>query len=98
MSPRALIVGLSGPRLEREERSWLAAVAPWGVILFARNIEAPDQLRGLVDAIRDALGRPAPVLIDQEGGRVQRLRAPHWRDWPSVAVQMARVTDRKSVV
>ncbi|MBS1183281.1 MAG: nagZ [Proteobacteria bacterium] len=61
----------------------LAEAAPWGLILFRRNVETPDQLRRLTGDFRDAVGWQAPVLIDQEGGRVQRLTAPHWRKYPS---------------
>jgi beta-N-acetylhexosaminidase len=58
-------------------------VKPWGFILFARNVESPDQVRGLTAALRETVGRAdAPILIDQEGGRVQRLKPPHWRAYP----------------
>jgi beta-N-acetylhexosaminidase len=69
-------------RLSRGEARGLAAADPWGFIVFSRNIESADQLRALTAALRDAVGREAPVLIDQEGGRVQRLRPPLARDWP----------------
>ncbi len=82
-APRAAIFGLSGPALTGAERAFLAEADPWGLILFARNIETPEQTRRLVAEARAALGRRAPVLIDQEGGRVQRLRPPHWRAWPA---------------
>ena len=77
----AAIFGCSGPELTAEEAAFFRDADPFGFILFARNVESPVQLRALTGALRDALGRDAPVLIDQEGGRVQRLRAPHWRDW-----------------
>lgn len=77
---RAAILGCSGLSLSREEEAFFRDVEPWGFILFARNVEAPDQVRRLVDQLRAAVDRPdAPVLIDQEGGRVQRLGPPHWR-------------------
>lgn len=79
--PRAIILGCAGPVLDPAEAAFLGAADPWGFILFARNVEAPAQLRRLVAALREAVGRDAPVLIDQEGGRVARLRPPHWRDW-----------------
>lgn len=83
MSVAAAILGCSGPRLTREEAAFFQAVKPWGFILFARNIESPDQVRGLVLSLRDAVGRAdAPILIDQEGGRVQRLSPPHWGRYP----------------
>lgn len=83
---RAFICGVSGPVLTPEESAFLGAARPWGAILFARNIETPEQVTALVGDIRAALGREdAPILIDQEGGRVQRLRPPHWRDYPPAA-------------
>jgi beta-N-acetylhexosaminidase len=79
----AAILGCSGPILTAEEKTFFRRVRPWGFILFKRNVETPDQVRTLVDALRDAVGRgDAPVLIDQEGGRVQRLGPPHWRRYP----------------
>lgn len=85
MTPRAAIVGLSGPVLTAEEAALLRAERPLGAILFARNIVAPAQLRDLTGAIRDILGCEAPVLVDQEGGRVARLRPPHWERFPAAA-------------
>jgi beta-N-acetylhexosaminidase len=82
MAPRAFITGIAGAVLSRAERSFLRNAEPWGVILFARNIEAPGQLRALTESIREILGRDAPILVDQEGGRVQRLGPPHWRSYP----------------
>jgi beta-N-acetylhexosaminidase len=82
MPARAFITGLSGVALTDAERVFLRDARPWGVILFKRNVETPDQVRALNDACRDALGRDAPVFIDQEGGRVQRLAAPHWPAYP----------------
>jgi beta-N-acetylhexosaminidase len=70
--------------LSAAERDFFAAVDPLGFIVFARNCRAPEQLRDLVSELRASVGRAeAPVLIDQEGGRVQRLRPPHWRDAPA---------------
>jgi len=77
-----LIFGLAGPRLSTAEKAFFHRINPWGFILFARNIEDPDQVRGLTQALRDCVGRDAPVLIDQEGGRVQRLGPPHWPIMP----------------
>ena len=86
MAPRAVILGCAGPELGTEERRFFADADPLGFILFARNVETPAQLRRLVDALRDSVGRvDAPVLIDQEGGRVRRLRPPHWRAAPAAA-------------
>ena len=77
----AMILGCAGPQLLPEERAFFGEADPFGFILFARNVETPDQLRRLTSDLRDAVGRDAPILIDQEGGRVQRLRAPHWIEW-----------------
>ncbi|MGE0232357.1 MAG: beta-N-acetylhexosaminidase [Flavobacteriaceae bacterium] len=80
---RAFITGIAGPSITPREAGFLDRARPWGLILFARNIETPRQLRGLVGEFRRIVGRAdAPVLIDQEGGRVRRLRPPHWRDMP----------------
>jgi len=77
----AAILGCLGPRLRPDERAFFADAQPWGFILFARNIETPDQVRRLTHGLREAVGWNAPVLIDQEGGRVQRMGPPHWRQW-----------------
>jgi beta-N-acetylhexosaminidase len=86
MAARAFITGLAGTELSAEEREFLREADPWGLILFKRNVSAPDQVTELVDACRSALGREAPVLVDQEGGRVQRLRDPHWPLYPPGAM------------
>ena len=79
-----VIFGLSGPRLTADEQSFFRDANPAGYILFARNIEHPDQLRALTDALRSLGGRDnLPILIDQEGGRIVRLGPPHWRVWPA---------------
>jgi beta-N-acetylhexosaminidase len=79
---RAFITGVGGLALTDRERAFLREAQPWGFILFRRNVASPQQLRGLIDEMRDALGRRAPILIDQEGGRVQRLGPPHWPVYP----------------
>ena len=85
-SPRAVVFGCSGPELTRSESRFFASVDPVGFILFERNCEAPAQIRDLIRDLRSAVGRPnAPVLIDQEGGRVARLGPPHWRRPPAAA-------------
>lgn len=68
----AAIYGLSGLHLTEAERDFFRDSASWGFILFARNIETPEQVRRLTGDLRDAVGRNAPILIDQEGGRVQQ--------------------------
>ncbi len=83
MPIKAMIVGCAGLELTRAEKAFFKAERPWGFILFRRNIESPDQVRKLVDALRKTVDRAdAPVLIDQEGGRVQRLGPPHWPKYP----------------
>jgi Beta-glucosidase-related glycosidases len=83
-SPRRVVFGLGGADLTAEERTFFAASDPLGFILFARNCQTPAQIRALVGALKEVTGRDdAPILIDQEGGRVQRLRPPHWRAAPS---------------
>ena len=77
----ATIFGCSGADLTAAERAFYRQADPFGFILFARNVDTPDRLRRLTGDLRDAVGRDAPILIDQEGGRVQRLRSPHWREW-----------------
>ncbi|MCO4825494.1 MAG: glycoside hydrolase family 3 protein [Amylibacter sp.] len=81
MGGRACIFGCLGPHLTPNESAFFRDADPWGFIIFARNIETPDQVRALTSELRNAVGRDAPILIDQEGGRVARFRAPHWREW-----------------
>ncbi|SEB90641.1 beta-N-acetylhexosaminidase [Bradyrhizobium erythrophlei] len=83
MTNRAFITGVSGLILNDAEREFIRAERPWGFILFKRNIESPAQVAALVGELRSAAGMAdAPVLIDQEGGRVQRLGPPHWPVYP----------------
>jgi beta-N-acetylhexosaminidase len=82
---RAFITGVSGPALTDAEREFLRDAQPWGLIIFTRNVTNPDAVRALIDDARSALGRQAPVLVDQEGGRVQRLGPPHWPKYPPAA-------------
>src|SRR5215472_8463389 len=76
---RAAIVGIAGPALSADEAALFRAHPPAGVILFARNIEDTRQLALLVAALRRVLAPAAVLMVDQEGGRVARLRPPHWR-------------------
>lgn len=86
MTPKAVIFGCEGLSLTAGERAFFARHDPFGFILFGRNCDTPDQVRALVGALRASIGRPdAPVLIDQEGGRVARLKPPHWRTAPPAA-------------
>ena len=77
----ATILDGDGHRLSPGEKAFFRDVNPFGFILFARNIDTPDQVRALCNDYREAVGRDCPITIDQEGGRVQRLRAPLWREW-----------------
>lgn len=87
MESRAFICGLEGPVLSEDERDFIARHRPWGLILFARNIESPAQIRDLCNSFRESLDDPdAPVFIDQEGGRVQRIKPPHVRAYPPASV------------
>lgn len=82
MGIKAFITGVAGTNITEKERDFLDHEHPWGLILFARNIQDPKQVHKLVDQFREAVGRAnAPVLIDQEGGRVQRLKEPHWQKY-----------------
>lgn len=84
MTARAFIAGCSSHELTADEVSFFRDAAPWGFILFRRNIDNPAQVKALCHALREAVGRAdAPILIDQEGGRVQRMGPPHWPKYPS---------------
>ena len=85
MAIRACILGLSGLELTAEERTFFADAQPLGFILFRRNVETPDQVRALVTDLKSCVKHEPMVLIDQEGGRVRRLRPPHWPDYPPAA-------------
>ena len=86
----ATILDADGLRLSAEEKAFFRDADPFGFILFARNIDTPDQVRALVGDLREAVGREAMITIDQEGGRVQRLRAPAWRNWPAPLDQVTQ--------
>ena len=77
----ATILDADGLRLSAQEKAFFRDANPFGFILFARNIDNPDQVRALCDDMRNSVGRDAVITIDQEGGRVQRMRAPHWCEW-----------------
>ena len=81
MSLSATILDCDGLVLTADEAAFFRDVRPWGFTLFARNVDTPDQVRSLCAALREAAGHDAPIFVDQEGGRVQRLRAPHWREY-----------------
>lgn len=90
MGQGAYIFGCQGPDLLASESRFFADANPWGFILFARNIQSPGQLKRLTDDLRSSVGRDAPILIDQEGGRVQRMAPPHWRQWLPPLDEVAR--------
>lgn len=102
----AAIFGCAGLRLTADEKAFFADVRPWGFIVFRRNVESPDQLRALIAEMRQAVGWHCPILVDQEGGRVQRLGPPHWPKYPpadaflkaardlSAARELARLSGR----
>ena len=82
-TPRAVIFNCAGPDLTADERAFFRDADPLGFILFGRNVDTPERTRRLVEELRSSVARAdAPVLIDQEGGRVARLRPPHWRKAP----------------
>lgn len=93
---RAFICGVKGLVLDDEERAFLRDASPWGAILFRRNVESPEQVARLTEDIRAALGRNAPILVDQEGGRVQRLTTPHWPAYPCAARFETAAADAES--
>ncbi len=95
---KSFICGIEGTNLTHAERDFLEREQPYGVILFARNVVNPAQLRALITSIKQALGHPfANVLVDQEGGRVARLRPPHWRAYPP-ALTLARQPDAERAI
>ncbi|MBU4239208.1 MAG: beta-hexosaminidase, partial [Alphaproteobacteria bacterium] len=90
----AAIYGCSGHRLTDDERAFFAEARPWGFILFRRNIDTPEQVRALTDELRAAIGdADAPILIDQEGGRVQRMGPPHWPKYPPASAYLEAAGD-----
>jgi beta-N-acetylhexosaminidase len=94
MQARAFITSMAGTVVSAGERAFFREAAPWGLILFKRNIEKPAQILALVESFREVVGRDdAPVLIDQEGGRVQRMGPPHWPSYPPGAAY-GRLYDR----
>ena len=97
--PKAFVCGCGGLALNVEERAFLRLEDPWGLILFKRNIADRDQVRALTHSFRESVGRAdAPVLIDQEGGRVQRMAPPHWRSYPAAAAIEAGLEPSKAEV
>jgi beta-N-acetylhexosaminidase len=83
MAPAAFITGISGLSLRPDERAFIRDADPWGLILFKRNVQDPAQVYALTRSFREVIGRDAPIFVDQEGGRVQRLGPPHWPAYPA---------------
>ena len=95
---KAFICGLEGLAFNDAERDFFEKEKPWGLILFKRNCESPDQIKALVAEFRAlAQSEEAPVFIDQEGGRVQRLRPPHWLNYPSAAQLVASSSPERAI-
>jgi len=97
MAPRSVIFGCHETELSPTEKAFFRDADPWGFILFARNIATPEQVCRLTGDLRDTVGRDAPILIDQEGGRVARLRAPHWREWDNALAFVAGIAPGNQV-
>ncbi len=90
---KAVIFSVEGTSLSDQERGFFAESAPLGFILFSRNCETPQQLYALISSLKEAVGWDCPILIDQEGGRVQRLKPPLWRDYPAMKTFGDRAAD-----
>lgn len=97
VSQLAAILGMSGHRLTLSEKTFFRDADPWAFILFSRNVDNPDQIYRLCSDLRDAVGRDALVFVDQEGGRVQRLKAPNWRAYPTGATYASLYNDDEDV-
>lgn len=82
---KPLIFGCAGTQLSNEEKGFFATHQPFGFILFACNIENPTQLKALIAELNSCVLHKPEILVDQEGGRVQRLTAPHWPKHPATA-------------
>ena len=91
--PGAFILGCAGPALSPRESAFFRDADPWGFILFARNVGTPDAMRALAASLRECVGREAPILIDQEGGRVERMGAPHFSTWDPPLEMMDAASD-----
>ncbi len=96
MPSRAFITGLAGLTISASEQVFLRKASPWGLIIFKRNVNTPKQVAELTSSFRDIVGWGAPVLVDQEGGRVQRLGPPHWPSYPPGA-RYGEIYDREPV-
>lgn len=97
MSALSVIFGLEGPELSAGEKRFFRDSDPWAFILFARNVETPAQLVRLTADLRECVGRECLVFIDQEGGRVQRLRPPHWNNYPALSTYAFLYSEDRSL-
>jgi len=97
-APRAVIFGCAGADLSPEEAAFFRAADPWGFILFKRNVETPEQVKRLTRALREAVGRDSPVLVDQEGGTVARFRGAPWKSWPPALTECDAVRDEANLL
>ena len=95
MISNSIIFGCEGTYLTKKERFFFKDANPWAFILFSRNLDSPNQIKTLCNDLRDCVGSNVPILIDQEGGRVARLKAPIWLDWLPPLDQMQKVKDEK---
>ena len=95
MLARAFITGLSGLTITVNERAFIREAQPWGLIIFKRNVKTFQQVIEFIQSFREIVGWPAPVLVDQEGGRVQRLGPPHWPEYPPGA-RYGTIYDREA--
>ena len=98
MSIGAYIFGCSGLELSKEEKSFFSEAQPWGFILFSRNIKSRLQLRKLTRQLRDTVGWNIPILIDQEGGRVQRMRSPEWKEYLPALEQVKKADNARRIM
>lgn len=89
MTSRAFIAGCLGTSLTADERAFFRDARPWGFIVFKRNTQTPEQTAALTAEMRETVGWHAPILIDQEGGRVQRMGPPNWPKYPSARAFLA---------
>jgi len=94
MPARAFITGLAGLAISANERAFLREAQPWGLIIFKRNVSTPQQVSALAASFRDIVGWQAPILVDQEGGRVQRIGPPYWPAYPPGA-RYGKLYDRE---
>ncbi|MBW8733037.1 MAG: beta-N-acetylhexosaminidase [Asticcacaulis sp.] len=95
MATHACIFGFSGLELTAEEKDFFAEAQPAGFILFRRNVDTPEQVKALTASLRAVARHEPMILIDQEGGRVRRLRPPHWPDYPPAALFVQVANDRE---